>query len=261
MEDQRLESASSQPVTAQSRAKNHRDRAKQGKEEHTMKGKDRFWFTLVTAGLAALAPLIVAGVARAADPPWQVRVGGVWVHPNFNFSSVEPEGERLTASSDNATGLGLGIGYRLSDRLGIELGVLRASPSLHLQVQVPTGWVLSADDRLSFTPITAGLAVHLTPGKTFDVYVTPALAFVMYGDLHFAAFGLQTATADLAVDNQWTWALTLGTDVRLGDGPWRINAAVSYVSTSVHAADIENRDPRNVDFNPYIVTLGLGYRF
>lgn len=226
-----------------------------------MKSRNSFWFTMSTVGLAALALLIAAGGARAADLPWQVRVGGVWVHPNFNFSSVEPEGEGLTAVSDDATGLDLGLGYRFSDHLGIELGVLRASPNLHLQVQVPTGWVLSADDRLSFTPITAGLAIHLTPGRPFDVYVTPALAYVMYGDLHFAAFDLQTATADLAVDNQWTWGLSIGTDVKLGDGPWRINAAVSYIRTTVHATDIENGDTRNVDFNPYTFTLGLGYRF
>jgi outer membrane protein W len=226
-----------------------------------MKSTNHFRITRLNVALLALALAVPAASVGAGDNGWQVKVGGVWIHPNLNYSSVEPEGEHLTAASDNAIGLGLGLEYRLSDRIGIELGVLRASPNLHLQVQVPTGWVLSAEDHLSFTPITAGFAVHLTPGKPVDLYVAPALAYVMYGDLHFAAFGLQTETADLAVGNQWTWGLSLGADVRLGDGPWRINSAVSYIRTTLHATDIENGDPRKVDFNPFTVTLGIGYRF
>jgi outer membrane protein W len=223
-----------------------------------MKSTNRFCITRFTVALLALTLVIPAASVGAADSGWQVKVGGVWVHPDLSYKPSYPVFEHIKTDGDNAIGLGLSLGYSFSDRLGLEVGALRANPELNLRVDFPGGQSIEASDSLAFTPITAGLAVHLTPGRSVDIYVVPAVAYVVYGNLHFSAAG---DTASLEVDNQWTWGISLGAEVRLGEGPWRFDGAVSYIRTSLNATDTDNGDIHTVDCNPYMVTLGLGYRF
>jgi outer membrane protein W len=223
-----------------------------------MKNANRFRITRLTATLALLALLFVAASVGAAESRWQVKVGGVWVRPDLSYKPSYPVFEHIKADSDNAIGLGLGLEYSFSDHLGLEVGALRANPDVNLRVDLPGGKSIEGSDSLAFTPFTVGLAVHLTPGRPVDVYVVPALAYVVYGNLRFSAAG---DTASLDADNQWTWGISLGAEVRLGEGPWRFNAGVSYIRTTLYATDIENGDPHKVDFNPFTVTLGIGYRF
>jgi outer membrane protein W len=223
-----------------------------------MKSTNRPRITRLTVALVSLALLITAASVGAADSKWQVKFGGVWVHPELSYRPVYPVFEHIRANSDNAIGLGLGLEYSFSDRLGLELGALRASPDINLRVDFPGGQSIEASDGVAFTPITAGLAVHLTPGRSVDVYLVPAVAYVVYGNLRFSAAG---DTASLDADNEWTWGISLGAGVRLGDGPWRFNGAVSYIRTSLNATDIDNGDIHKVDFDPFIITLGFGYRF
>jgi outer membrane protein W len=258
MEDRRFESESNQPAAAQTRLETGGNCATQRMEERTMNSTNRFRFTRLTVTLVSVALLVTAASAGAADSKWQVKVGGVWVHPDLSYKPSYPVFEHIKTDSDNAIGLGLGLEYSFSDRLGLEVGALRASPNVNLRVDFPGGQSIEASDGLAFTPITAGLAVHLTPGRPLDVFVVPALAYVVYGNLRFSAPG---DTVSLDVDNQWTWGISLGAEVRLGDGPWRFNGAVSYIRASLNATDIDNGDVHHVDFNPCIVTLGLGYRF
>jgi outer membrane protein W len=143
-------------------------------------------------------------------------------------------------------------------RLGVELGALWASPDINLRAELPGGPTVEASDGLAYTPITVGLNLYLRSGGSAEVYLTPVLAYVMYSDLTFSAAG---DTIRIAVDNQWTWGLSLGTNLQLGAGPWRFNGAVSYVSTALNATDLESGGTRKIEFNPFAVTLGLGYRF
>jgi len=227
-------------------------------EENKMKSRDRFGFTRVAITLAILTLLAGAASGGAAEPGWQIKVGGVWVQPALSYTLTNPGSTPVSADSDNAIGLGVALEHRLSERLGLELGALWASPDVNLRAELPGGPPVEASDRLGYTPITVGLNLYLMSGGPAEVYLTPVLAYVMYGDLTFSAAG---DTIRIAVDNQWTWGLGLGTNLRLGDGPWRFNGAVSYVRTALNATDLESGGSRKIDFNPFAITLGFGYRF
>jgi outer membrane protein W len=227
-------------------------------EEHKMTTRDRFSFTKLAITVAILTLLAGAASVGAAEPEWQVKVGGVWVQPALSYSMVNSEGLSFSADSDDAIGLSVALEHRFSQRLGLELGALQASPDVILRVEAPGGETAEASDGLAYTPITLGLNLYLTPGRPVEVYLTPVLAYVMYGDLTFSA---GDSIASIKVDNQWTWGLNLGANVRLGDGPWRFSGAVSYVRTALPATDLESGGTENIDFNPFAVTLGFGYRF
>jgi outer membrane protein W len=223
-----------------------------------MKSRDRLGFTRLTITVAILTLLAGAANAGAAEPGWQIKAGGVWVQPALSYTLSNPDGTNFSVDSDNAVGLGFALEHRVSQRLGLELGALWASPDVNLRAEAPGGETVEVSDGLAYTPITLGLNLYLMSSGSAEVYLTPVLAYVMYGDLTFSAGG---DTLRIAVDNQWTWGLSLGTNFRLGDGPWRFNGALSYVRTALPATELEGGGSENIDFNPFAVTLGFGYRF
>ena len=232
--------------------------ADQRMEEHKMKSRDRFGLTSLVITVAILTPLAGAASVWGAEPGWQIKAGGVWVQPAMSYTLTNPGSTPISADSDNAIGLSVALEYRVSERLGLELGALQASPDVNLRAEIPGGPTVEASDGLAYTPITVGLNLYLTSGRPVEVYLTPVLAYVMYGDLNFSA---GESIASIRVDNQWTWGLSLGTNVRLGEGPWRFNGAVSYVRTALNATDLESGGSRKIEFNPFAITLGFGYRF
>ena len=223
-----------------------------------MKSRDRFHLTRLAITVAILTLLAGAASAGTAEPGWQIKVGGVWVQPALSYTLTNPGSTPISADSDNAIGLGVALEHRVSQRLGLELGALWASPDVNLRAEVPGGPPVEASDGLAYTPIAVGLNLYLMSGGPAEIYLTPMLAYVMYGDLTFNAAG---DTVRIAVDDQWTWGLSLGTNLRLGAGPWRFNGAISYLSTALNATDLEGGGSRKIDFNPFAITLGLGYRF
>jgi hypothetical protein len=67
--------------------------------------------------------------------------------------------------------------------------------------------------------------------------------------------------ASTRVDNQWTRGLSVGTNVRLGDGPWWFSGAASCVRTAFRATDLESGGSDRIDVNLFTVTIGFAYRF
>jgi hypothetical protein len=84
-----------------------------------------------------------------------------------------------------------------------------------------------------------------------EVYLTPVLAYVMYGDLTFSAGGIPLDHRRQPVDS----SLSLGTNFRLG------TALVKGLLTSdrVQATDLESGGSGE-RFQPS-PSLGFGYRF
>jgi outer membrane protein W len=227
-------------------------------EEHTMKSRDRFSFAGFAVTLAALALLTVAASAGAAEPGWQLKFGGAWVSPALHDTIVNPEGDRFTIDSDTAIGLSVALERRFSDHLGLEFGALRVTPDVNLRITSSSGATGEVSDGLAYTPFTVGLNVYVVSGGSTEVFLTPALAYVMYGDLSFSVGG---DTLKVAVDNDLTWGLGLGTNLRLGGGRWWFSGVVSYLGTALKATDVDGGGSQSFDYNPFTVTVGLGYRF
>jgi len=110
----------------------------------------------------------------------------------------------------------------------------------------------------SFTPVTLGLNLHLTPDRPVDLFVGPLLALSSYGNVEVSA-GVGAATTPVSIDNDIGFGAVLGLDLALGETGWLAQANVRYFATetksSAGSISFSGR------FNPVIFSLGLGYRF
>lgn len=210
------------------------------------------FFTLVLLALPA--------IASAQDDGWQLRIGGVWVDPTANFLDLEIDGDRVEAGADGDFGFGLALERRFSSRLGLEIGALTAEPDLGLAATL-AGFQFSASDRVEFTAVTAGLNVHLTPGRAVDLYIGPLFAYVLYGDV---SLNVQTPAGTLSQnfssDDDFALGAQIGADFWFGESPWSLNLAAKYLDTSLEITDSDG-EVTDLGFEPLILSVGFGYRF
>lgn len=113
-----------------------------------------------------------------------------------------------------------------------------------------------------FPPIVT-LQYHFDPMGGFKPYVGAGVEYMAFFSEGHAGPGLGGASLDL--DNAWGFALQAGFDLQIGQG-WYLNADVKKVWLETNATW---RDPgtgalvasADVDVDPWIFSVGLGYRF
>ncbi|MGD9020878.1 MAG: OmpW family outer membrane protein, partial [Lysobacterales bacterium] len=177
---------------------------------------------------------------------------------------VEPMGNSVSTSNwrgdvsfDMGVGVSLQAEYRVSPRIGVEIGVMGAS-GFGLSSSVSHGNV-SGDIRLTgFAPLSLGLNVHLTPESTVDLYAGPQLALVAYGT-NRTWWDSWSGGVELSAKNDWAWGLVAGLDVPLGKRGWLFNANLRYLDTSIEQSG--GGFHFDGDFDPLIFSLGFGYAF
>jgi outer membrane protein len=214
---------------------------------------------LVTAGfiiacsICALYPVS----ADAGDGPWQFRIAGLSMNPTGDTVVVPDTGEQIPFNADNGYGFGIEFEYRASHRLGIDFGALTATPVI--DVLIDEVGVISASAKPRITPLYVGLNVHLIPEGPFDLYFGPMLAYVIYSsfDLVVDPWFL---TEGFVTENDFGIGVNLGLDVRLGDAGWLFTAAFKYLDTTLVASPPDESIGRT-DIDPWIFSIGVGYRF
>jgi outer membrane protein W len=208
--------------------------------------------------VVAIATIMMAGVAAATEPGWQLKVKGIWADPNLDDREAD-EDIVATASADGAFGLGLGVEYLATERFGIELGVMRATPDINVRLEAPLyGTSISESDELTMTPLTLGLNVHLTPNAPVDVYIGPMLAYVMYDDIELE---LGDEREVIRFEDDFTWGVNLGADYPLGER-WSLTAGVSYLDTVLEdKSDDDEDDDNDSYFGTTVFSVGAAFRF
>ena len=83
---------------------------------------------------------IAATPAQAADPGWRVRVFAAGFDPDLDVvgPAENPDEVRVTADSD--LGFGASLEYQFSSLLGVELGIMQASPEIKLTAEDIPGY-------------------------------------------------------------------------------------------------------------------------
>ena len=216
--------------------------------------------------LFALGLVFAIPGAFAADTDWRLRLYGFYMATGESPSFVDAAGMTLASDNDYGAGLGIAAEYRLSRRLGLELGVAVADHGDFRGTAAQSGTRLDASDTMTVTSITVALDVHLTPESNADVHIGPLLARFDYGDL---ALRYDSSTPPpestssnvvLNLGDDLAWGLNLGLDLALGDTDWLLYATLRYVKTSLDAA-VAGGAKQAVDYDPLILGVGFGYRF
>ena len=202
---------------------------------------------------------IVAAPAAAADSGWHLRVFAAGFDPDLDVvvPAENPEEIRITADSD--LGFGASLEYQFSGLLGLEVGVMKASPAIVLTAEdVPGFGDISLTDSMSTTAITLDLNFHLTPNsQSFDFYVGAGIASMGYGDLRYLE--PDGDYLDLDVSNDLGYSAKAGLGISLGNNSkWAAFGGLRYIWTDL---EITQENAATFDFNTFSFSVGVAYSF
>ncbi len=206
-----------------------------------------------------IAATLAAGAAASASD-WVAPKAGDWLI-SYRVSGVITDAhDPIFTAAGGATGLSadvdsdvmptLGFTYFLSDEFAIE-AILGAS---HHEIRAQGGatdvlvhdtWVLPPVVTLQYRPnVGGGISPYIGAGIN---------AMLFFGGDDHNGF-----TVDL--DNGIGWALQAGADIGVGED-WAINIDVKKVWFSTDASINNGALTSDVAIDPWVVSLGLSYKF
>ena len=202
---------------------------------------------------------IIAAPAAAADSGWHLRVFAAGFDPDLDVvvPAENPEEIRVTADSD--LGFGASLEYQFSGLLGVELGVMKASPAIVLTAaDIPGFGDISLTDSMSTTAITLDLNFHLTPNsQSFDFYVGAGIASMGYGDLRYLE--PDGDYLDLDVSNDLGYSAKAGLGISLGkNSKWAAFGGLRYIWTDL---EVTQENAATFDFDIFSFSVGVAYSF
>ena len=229
--------------------------------------------SLLSASLIALA--LAAPIANAHEAgDILIRAGAITVNPKANSSDVKVDsgplaganlGGKATMSSD--TQLGLNFAYMVTNNVGIEL--LAATPFEH-DVKIKDTSLAAANGKLGtlkHLPPTLSVVYYPLDSKSaFQPYVGAGINYTWIYDEHVGSRAQAAGFDNFRAKNSWGLAWQVGADYMLTD-KIMVNAQVRYIDIDTRAT-VENdavapgtRARVNVDVDPFIYMVGLGYKF
>jgi len=214
------------------------------------------------ATYSAIAVLILIAVspsslAQQFEPTWQLEFDLAFVDPSGDSLLINVDNARVDVDIDNQAGVSLRAEYQFAETLAVELGIL-ATAGFDVAVG-DLGDNFGVTTRVSsFAPITVGLNYHFTPESYADFYAGPFLAIVRYGDIE-TEVGTGGVVVRESVDTDFGWGAIVGFDVPIRSGHWSLGTNLRYIDTNMRGTS--DGDPFDGDFDPFIFSIGFGYRF
>jgi outer membrane protein W len=205
-----------------------------------------------------------ASTGTGHSPPqeenhWRLRFNLSWVNPTGSSVSTSIGHDNINFGIGAGAGAGLQAEYRLSPRLGIELGMLAAA-NFDVTSRISHDDIRGGISLNGFAPFSLGLNVHLTPEHALDLYAGPQLALVTYGnDRTWWNWDLSSGGGRASTESDWAWGVSAGLDIPLGKRGWLFNANLRYLETSIKQS--RNDTHFNGEFDPAIFSIGIGYAF
>ncbi|MBP6382491.1 MAG: outer membrane beta-barrel protein [Pseudomonadales bacterium] len=220
-------------------------------------------------GLLAAA-MLVSGAASAYEAgDWIVRGGAVMVDPNDDSSRLNVDGigalDGTGVEVDDDTQLLLNITYMASEHVGVEL--LAATPFEHTVDTAGLGGLGLTDVELGeikHLPPTLSALWYPMPGNSkFQPFFGIGVNYTVFFDEDTSGEAQDALGADnLSLDDSWGLAGRIGMDYMINDC-WSLHAGAYYIDISTEAeVDTALGTAKvDVDVDPWVYTLGLGYRF
>lgn len=229
--------------------------------------------SLLSASLFALA--LAAPIAHAHEAgDILIRAGAITVNPKADSSSVKVDQGPLKgadlggkATMDSDTQLGLNFAYMLDSHWGIEL--LAATPFQH-DVKLKNTALDAANGKLGslkHLPPTLSVVYYPLDSKSaFQPYVGAGINYTWIFDEELSSDAKSSGFSNFKAKNSWGMAFQVGADYMITD-KIMLNAQLRYIDINTRAT-VENdavapgtRARVNVDVDPFIYMVGLGYKF
>jgi len=215
------------------------------------------------------AAMLVSGAASAYEAgDWIVRGGVVMVDPNADSSSLNVEGSRLDGTHvdvDEDTQLLLNVTYMASEHVGVEL--LAASPFEHTVKTDGLGKYGLQDVDLGkikhLPPTLTALWYPMAGSSAFQPFIGLGVNYTVFFDEDVSGEAQNALGADnLKLDDSWGLAGRIGMDFMINDC-WSLHAGAYYldISTEAEVDTALGTAKVDVDVDPWVYTLGVGYRF
>ncbi|MDH0730596.1 outer membrane beta-barrel protein [Pseudomonas sichuanensis] len=224
--------------------------------------------SLLSASLVALA--LAAPVAHAHQAgDFIIRSGAITTAPNENSGDIKLDGAKVSgtkATLDSDTQLGLAFAYMLTDHIGLEL--LAATPFKHT-VGVK-GLGAGLDGKLADIkqlPPTLSLQYYpMDASSKFQPYAGVGLNYTLFFDEDLSSNRKAQGFSNMKMKDSVGLAGQLGMDYMLTEN-LLFNAAVWYVDIDTKAtidgpsALGVGKTKVDVDVDPWVYMVGLGYKF
>lgn len=177
------------------------------------------------------------------DGNWMVRARAINVRPDES-STVSIGG---TVSVDNDTVPEIDLTYFFTPNIAIE--AIAATTKHNVMT---SGGTDAGSVRL--LPPTVTLQYHYTGLSWAKPYVGAGVNYTYFYDEKGGALN------EVKYEDSWGGALQAGVDVPVGNG-WYVNADVKKLYIETKATFSPSGATANVDLDPWVVGMGIGYRF
>ena len=225
-----------------------------------MKVKFTNTISALVLACSALLALPTANAYEAGD--WIVRAGAAGVYPTGESDDIFPSvlGKGAKVEADYAWSLGLNFTYMATDNIGIEL--LAAWPFSHDIDCTGTISALGTCAETKHLPPTLTAQYHFDTGTKWHPYLGLGINYTYFFDEDTKGT-LADLGSDLSLSGSWGFAGEAGLDYEF-DNNWLVSAQLWYIGIKPEATlsiDGVGTDKFDVSINPWVVMLGVGYKF
>lgn len=210
---------------------------------------------LSVAILTALGlSLGVASFSSHAEPKSGIEQGDVFmrltatqVAPNTSSTdfTLAPG---VAPDAEDSTSLGITFVYMINNNVGLE--VLAAWPFEH-DITV-NGAKVGSTKQL---PPTVSLQYYFNPASKLRPYIGGGINYTTF----FSSSTVEGLGGDLSLDDSFGLAAQIGVDYDINE-KWFLNADIRYINIET-TAEIAAVGTSNVDINPTVFSVGVGYKF
>lgn len=170
------------------------------------------------------------------------------------------------ADAEITPAVGLTLGYRINDRVGLSLAVADGTVESESEIDFFGFFEITNEIEIDVTPVLLELDFHLTPGRRADLVLGPIVGYGFYGDLTNRVTTSDPATSTIGevtipTDDGFIWGGQLGLDIDLGaSGKSYLSLGARYLQAELEV-DIPGEGASVGDLDLLLLHIGFGYRF
>lgn len=202
-----------------------------------------------------------------------IRAGVTTVDPQESSDPLALNGTTLSLAGgttklgvDSSTQLGLTASYFINQNWAVEL--LAATPFDHDATATGELAGLKIADVKQLPP-TLSAIYYIDSQSAFKPYVGAGINYTIFfeeditSEADAALSGLGLTGADVELDNSWGVSFQVGADYEINKN-WLLNASVRWIDIDTEATvkfDSGDKLAANIEIDPYVYTVSVGYTF